>query len=41
MEKSPAVVWDGSYDDKLYELVTIFASADLEERSELVSLDGQ
>jgi len=40
MEKSPAVVWDGSFDEKLFQLITIFASADLEERSELVSLDG-
>ncbi|KIM86627.1 hypothetical protein PILCRDRAFT_309914 [Piloderma croceum F 1598] len=35
MEKSPAVVWDGSFDEKLYQLITIFASADLPERSEL------
>jgi hypothetical protein len=40
MGKSPAVVWNGSFDNKLNQLITIFASAELEERTELVSLDG-
>jgi hypothetical protein len=40
MEKSPAVVWEGSFNEQLYQLITVFASANLPDQGERVSLDG-
>jgi hypothetical protein len=39
MGKVAEVVWAGTFDEELHQLITIFASVDLEERAELVSLD--
>lgn len=39
MGKVARVVWAGTYNEELYQLITIFASVDLEERTQLVSLD--
>jgi hypothetical protein len=39
MGKVARVVWAGTFDEELYQLITIFASVDLEERTQLVSLD--
>jgi hypothetical protein len=37
--KVARVVWAGTFDEELYQLITIFASVDLDERTQLVSLD--
>ena len=38
MPNSTRVVWAGTFDEELYRLITIFASHNLEERTQLVSL---
>jgi hypothetical protein len=39
MGKVARVVWAGTFDEELYQLITIFASVDIEARTQLVSLD--
>jgi hypothetical protein len=41
MGKIARVVWAGTFDEELYQLIAIFASVDLEERTQLVSLDSR
>jgi hypothetical protein len=38
MERYPGVMWAGNFDEKLHQLITIFATANIEDRVELVSL---
>ena len=38
MRKSPAVVWAGNFDEDLHRLITVFATANLQERVQLVSI---
>ena len=38
MERYPGVMWAGNFDEELHQLITIFATANIEDRVELVSL---
>ena len=38
MEEYPGVIWGGSFDEDLHQLITVFASADLPNEAGLVSL---
>jgi len=40
MEKSPGVMWAGSFDEQLFQLIQVFTSAGLFEEARLVSLPG-
>jgi hypothetical protein len=43
MEMFPEVIWAGSFDEELFELITVFASANLPEQMNLpaqVSIHG-